>query len=420
MTRSFKSAGACGAARWPAPDRPAGPWSGNAVGQRCGAGGEAGEVGRATGGATDRIGAGPTPDPGGRRGVRRRRDHGQRRGRDSRHPGGWCWPPGVFPTTCKRRKALFPPHTDRPGAPGLAPSGLFGATASRWGESAGGSLVTDLASPVAWAPVSRVRHADGSVGHFPHIIDRAKPGLIGVLANGQRFVNEADGYYDYTAAMVAAVPAGGGSGVVARLRPPVPAPLRPGLRQTFPPCRSRPTCAAAISSAAPPSKPSRPLAASIQRGWWTHRARLQRTRPAGRGPGLRAWLNALQPQTGRRPAWRPPTPAWRRSSTVLFYAVKVLPGQLRHLRRPEGERPCAGARARRPAHPRPVRGGHGHGQRHGRFLPLGRHQPWAGHDLRLHCRAACRRPVRWRAHRTRALNRVMRICLVREDVFAHG
>jgi succinate dehydrogenase/fumarate reductase flavoprotein subunit len=76
------------------------------------------------------------------------------------------------------------------------------------GESAGGSLVTDLASPVAWAPVSLVRHADGSIGHFPHIIDRAKPGVIGVLASGKRFVNEADGYYDYTAAMVAAVPEG--------------------------------------------------------------------------------------------------------------------------------------------------------------------------------------------------------------------
>ncbi len=47
-----------------------------------------------------------------------------------------------------------------------------------------------------------------AIGHFPHIIDRAKPGLIGVLASGRRFVNEADGYYDYTAAMVAAVPPG--------------------------------------------------------------------------------------------------------------------------------------------------------------------------------------------------------------------
>jgi len=76
------------------------------------------------------------------------------------------------------------------------------------GESAGGQMATHLASAAAWAPVSKVVHADGSAGHFPHIIDRAKPGVIAVLANGQRFVNEAHGYYDYTAAMIEAVPEG--------------------------------------------------------------------------------------------------------------------------------------------------------------------------------------------------------------------
>ncbi|PKM32164.1 MAG: FAD-binding dehydrogenase [Gammaproteobacteria bacterium HGW-Gammaproteobacteria-12] len=60
--------------------------------------------------------------------------------------------------------------------------------------------------PVAWAPVSKVPHADGSVGHFPHIIDRGKPGIIGVLQNGKRFVNEAGGYYDYVDAMLEAIP----------------------------------------------------------------------------------------------------------------------------------------------------------------------------------------------------------------------
>ncbi|MDC7817850.1 FAD-dependent oxidoreductase [Pseudomonas sp. BLCC-B112] len=106
-----------------------------------------------------------------------------------------------------RRQALFPraPGPDEHLAlPPLSCSG----DGIRLGEAAGAVLATDLASPVAWAPVSRVQHADGSIGHFPHIIDRAKPGVIGVLANGKRFVNEADGYYDYTAAMVEAVPAG--------------------------------------------------------------------------------------------------------------------------------------------------------------------------------------------------------------------
>jgi succinate dehydrogenase/fumarate reductase flavoprotein subunit len=114
---------------------------------------------------------------------------------------------GGFPNDVQRRKNLFPRTPTGLEHLALPPQSCSGDGITL-GESAGGSLATDLASPVAWAPVSRVQYADGSVGHFPHIIDRAKPGLIGVLRNGKRFVNEADGYYDYTAAMVAAVPAG--------------------------------------------------------------------------------------------------------------------------------------------------------------------------------------------------------------------
>jgi succinate dehydrogenase/fumarate reductase flavoprotein subunit len=114
---------------------------------------------------------------------------------------------GGFPNDVQRRKALFPRTPTGQEHFALPPTGCSGDGISL-GESAGGRLVTDLASPVAWAPVSLVPHADGSVGHFPHIIDRAKPGVIGVLANGKRFVNEAGGYYDYTAAMVAGVPEG--------------------------------------------------------------------------------------------------------------------------------------------------------------------------------------------------------------------
>lgn len=114
---------------------------------------------------------------------------------------------GGFPHDIPRRQALFPRTPTGREHLALPPQSCSG-DGIRLGESAGGVLDTDLASPAAWAPVSRVPHADGSVGHFPHIIDRAKPGLIGVLADGKRFVNEADGYYDYTAAMVAAVPEG--------------------------------------------------------------------------------------------------------------------------------------------------------------------------------------------------------------------
>jgi succinate dehydrogenase/fumarate reductase flavoprotein subunit len=114
---------------------------------------------------------------------------------------------GGFPNDVQRRKALFPRTPTGQEHLALPPTSCSGDGITL-GESAGGSLQTDLASPAAWAPVSKVPYADGSIGHFPHIIDRGKPGLIGVLANGRRFVNEADGYYDYTAAMIAAVPPG--------------------------------------------------------------------------------------------------------------------------------------------------------------------------------------------------------------------
>ena len=114
---------------------------------------------------------------------------------------------GGFPHDPQRRQALLGRAAGPTEHLALPPASCSGDGITL-GESAGGVLDTTLAAPFAWAPVSLVRHADGSSGHFPHIIDRAKPGVIGVLANGRRFVNEAGGYYDYTAAMVNAVPPG--------------------------------------------------------------------------------------------------------------------------------------------------------------------------------------------------------------------
>ena len=112
---------------------------------------------------------------------------------------------GGFPNDIERRKALFPRTPTGHEHLALPPLGASG-DGLRLGESVGGQVATDLASTAAWCPVSRVPYKDGSVGHFPHIIERGKPGLIGVLANGQRFVNEANGYYDYAQAMVAHAP----------------------------------------------------------------------------------------------------------------------------------------------------------------------------------------------------------------------
>jgi hypothetical protein len=65
-----------------------------------------------------------------------------------------------------------------------------------------------LAAAAAWCPVSLVLFPDGTTGRFPHIIERGKPGIIGVLADGRRFCNEGNGYYDYVDAMLRTVPAG--------------------------------------------------------------------------------------------------------------------------------------------------------------------------------------------------------------------
>lgn len=112
---------------------------------------------------------------------------------------------GGFPNDIERRKAMFPRTPTGHEHLALPPLSANG-DGLRLGESAGGKVADDLYSPVAWAPVSRVPYSDGSSGHFPHIIERGKPGIIGVLSNGRRFVNEAGGYYDYVSAMVAAAP----------------------------------------------------------------------------------------------------------------------------------------------------------------------------------------------------------------------
>jgi succinate dehydrogenase/fumarate reductase flavoprotein subunit len=56
----------------------------------------------------------------------------------------------------------------------------------------------------AWCPVSIVPRPGGSAGVFPHFIERAKPGVIGVTRRGCRFTNEANSYHDYVQATVVA------------------------------------------------------------------------------------------------------------------------------------------------------------------------------------------------------------------------
>ena len=114
---------------------------------------------------------------------------------------------GGFPNDVARRRELFPRTPTGKEHWTLAPKETTGDGVTL-GESVGGQLDTTLASPAAWCPVSLVRYRNGRVGTYPHIVDRGKPGLIAVTAAGKRFVNEADGYYQFTTGMINATPEG--------------------------------------------------------------------------------------------------------------------------------------------------------------------------------------------------------------------
>jgi succinate dehydrogenase/fumarate reductase flavoprotein subunit len=71
------------------------------------------------------------------------------------------------------------------------------------GERVQGQIAHDLRSPALWMPSSVMQQPDGHLSVFPHImLDRAKPGVIAVNSSGRRFVNEANSYHDFVAAML--------------------------------------------------------------------------------------------------------------------------------------------------------------------------------------------------------------------------
>ena len=114
---------------------------------------------------------------------------------------------GGFPHDLARKARLLP-HAPSgrehwsAGARGNTGDGL------RLGETAGGVVADDLVQAAALAPVSLVPRANGGCAHFPHLIERAKPGLIAVRRDGRRFTNEANSYHDFMQGLLAATPAG--------------------------------------------------------------------------------------------------------------------------------------------------------------------------------------------------------------------
>jgi succinate dehydrogenase/fumarate reductase flavoprotein subunit len=110
---------------------------------------------------------------------------------------------GGFPHDVARRKELFPhaPTGQEHYSPG--PTGNTG-DGLRLAEKVGGKVNTSLPHAAAWVPVSITTRKDGTKGVMPHFIDRAKPGVIAVTADGQRFANEGNSYHDFVKEMVAA------------------------------------------------------------------------------------------------------------------------------------------------------------------------------------------------------------------------
>ncbi len=109
---------------------------------------------------------------------------------------------GGYPHDAVRRANTFPRNEEHQtlAVPSATGDGL------RLAEAVGAKVDLSTARPAAFCPVSTVPWPDGRTGRFPHIIDRGKPGVIGVLANGKRFCNEGLGYHDYVEALLSAVP----------------------------------------------------------------------------------------------------------------------------------------------------------------------------------------------------------------------
>lgn len=110
---------------------------------------------------------------------------------------------GGFPHDVQRITQAYP-HLQR-GGEHLSPTPA-GNTGDGVNMAAAAGAVVDIRfqDSAAWMPVSRVPLGNGRFGVFPHLLDRYKPGIIGVLKNGRRFTNESASYHDVGAALIRA------------------------------------------------------------------------------------------------------------------------------------------------------------------------------------------------------------------------
>ncbi len=110
---------------------------------------------------------------------------------------------GGFPHDVKRIAQAYPHLRERGEHLSPTPTSNTG-DGTAMAEAVGGVVDIRFKETSAWMPVSRVVFPDGEVGVFPHLLDRYKPGVIGVLRDGRRFTNESNSYHDVGAAMIEA------------------------------------------------------------------------------------------------------------------------------------------------------------------------------------------------------------------------
>lgn len=115
---------------------------------------------------------------------------------------------GGFSHDVQRRQQAYPHQ--RAGSEHFSPVPADNTgDGARLAEGAGGQVPIRYTEPAAWMPVSKVPLGGGRHGAFPHLLDRYKPGIIGVNRKGLRFTNESNSYHDVGAAMARQAREGG-------------------------------------------------------------------------------------------------------------------------------------------------------------------------------------------------------------------